>query len=127
MRLPQLLILGVLVLTVVGLIVTNPGPADYALYAAQQADRYLSDQVCDEMPAELGSGFLQEQCMGMIAELMPQLDDVLRDRTERLNLGIASIYRTSFGISGLPLLPEYRTETLGIVQRFFTYRVVRAN
>lgn len=127
MKLPQLLILVLLAIAVTGLVVTNPDPEDYARYATQQANRYLSEQVCNEVPAELGGGLLQEQCAGMVETMMPQLAQVLRDRTDRINLGVASIYRTSFGLPGLPFLQEYRTETLGIVQRFFTYRMSQAN
>ena len=68
------------------------------------------------------SDLLVDQCAELVETLQPQLDSLIRDRTNRLNLGVASLYQTSFGIPELPMLPEYKVETLGILRRFFTYR-----
>lgn len=125
MKLPHLFTTLVLAIAVASLVVTNPSLDEYARYATRQASAYLSDQVCTEIPAQFGGGLLTEQCAGAVQRLLPELENLLRDRTERLNLGVASLYRTTFGIPDLPLLPEYRFETIGIAKRFITYRMSR--
>ena len=104
------------------LVITNPGPEAYIQYATTKASRYLSEEVCTDLPAGLGD-LLTEQCSEILQSTRPQLETILRDRTKRLNLGVASLYRTSFGIPEFPFLPEYRAETLGIFRQFVTYRV----
>ncbi|HEY9889896.1 MAG TPA: DUF4359 domain-containing protein [Candidatus Obscuribacterales bacterium] len=126
MKLSTLLSLALLALAIAGLVITNPGPESYAQYASAQARTYFSEEVCDDLPPGLGS-LLTEQCVDLVQQLQPQLEALMRDRTERLNLGVASLYRTSFGLPEIPLLPVYRAETLGIVKRFFTYRLERVS
>lgn len=109
-----------LAIAVAALVVTNPGPEAYAIYVSEQAETYLTAEVCPELPPGI-SDLLGDQCGEMVQALQPQLDSLIRDRTDRLNLAIASIYRTSLGIPNLPMVPEYRVETLGILNRFFTY------
>jgi hypothetical protein len=114
----------VLAVGVGGLVVTNPSPEDYARYAGQQAEQYFTAEVCTGLPPGFAP-VLGDQCTEMVQALQPQMETLIRDRTERLNLGVASIYRTSFGLPQLEMLPEYRVETLGILGRFFTYRAER--
>ena len=121
MKLSTLLGTVLMVVAIAGLVATNPGPTAYARYVSVKAEKYLSEEICTELPAGLGS-LLSEQCAELVQTLQPQLDSLIRDRTDRLNLGVASFYQTSFGISELPMLPEYKVETLGILRRFFTYR-----
>ncbi|RZM77898.1 DUF4359 domain-containing protein [Leptolyngbya iicbica] len=115
-------LLGAIILAVAtaALVVTNPGPEAYADYVGAQAQTYLTDEVCTDLPAGI-SDLLGGQCGEMVQSLMPELDTLIRDRTERLNFAIGSIYRTSLGIPNMPMLPEYRIESLGILNRFFTY------
>jgi len=119
MKLSVLVGLVLVAIATVGLVVTNPGPEAYARYVSAQAETYLVGEVCAEMPPTVGELFAG-QCDELVQSLQPQLDTLIRDRTQRLNLAIASIYRTSLG---MPMLPTYRTETLGILNRFITYRV----
>lgn len=121
MKLSTLLGTGLLIVTIASLVVTNPGPTAYARYVSVQAETYLSEEICTELSPGLGS-LLSDQCVEFVQTLQPQLDSLIRDRTNRLNLGVASLYQTSFGIPELPMLPEYKVETLGILRRFFTYR-----
>jgi competence protein ComGC len=125
MKLSVLLGAVVLAITTAALVVTNPGPEAYAEYVGTQAQTYLTDEVCTDLPAGIGD-LLGNQCGEMVQSLMPQLDSIIRDRTERLNFAIGSIYRTSLGIPDMPMLPEYRVESLGIVNRFFTYYISQA-
>ena len=121
MKLSTLLGTGLLIVTIASLVITNPGPTAYARYVSVKAETYLSEEICTELPPGLGS-LLSDQCVEFVQTLQPQLDSLIRDRTNRLNLGVASLYQTSFGIPELPMLPEYKVETLGILRRFFTYR-----
>lgn len=124
MKLSVLLTFALLCALIAGLVITNPGPEAYVEYATVQASSYLSEEICNDLPAGLG-GLLTEQCPEIMLSVEPQLETILRDRTERLNIGIASLYRTSFGIPEFPFLPEYRAETIGIVNQFLTYRVAK--
>ncbi|MEM6521963.1 MAG: DUF4359 domain-containing protein [Cyanobacteria bacterium P01_C01_bin.70] len=121
MKLSVLLSAVLLAIATAGLVVTNPGPEAYIRYVSQQAETYLTEEICTNLPPSIEE-LLGGQCMEVVQSLQPQFDTLISDRTQRLNLAIASIYRTSLGIPGFPMLPEYRVETLGIVKRFITYR-----
>lgn len=121
MKLSVLLSAVLLAIATAGLVVTNPGPEAYIRYVSQQAETYLTEEICTNLPPSI-EDLLGGQCMEVVQSLQPQFDTLISDRTQRLNLAIASIYRTSLGIPGFPMLPEYRVETLGIVKRFITYR-----
>lgn len=124
MKLSALLGLVLLAVAIAGLIITNPGPEAYTRYLSTQAENYLSEEVCSELPPGFGT-LLAENCTDILASLESELDVLIRDRTERMNLAIASIYRTSLGVPGIPFLPEYRVETVGAVNQFFTYSFSR--
>ncbi|MEM1308702.1 MAG: DUF4359 domain-containing protein [Cyanobacteria bacterium P01_H01_bin.153] len=121
MKLSVLLSAVLLAIATAGLVVTNPGPEAYIRYVSQQAETYLTEEICTNLPPSI-EDLLGGQCMEVVQSLQPQFDTLISNRTQRLNLAIASIYRTSLGIPGFPMLPEYRVETLGIVKRFITYR-----
>lgn len=116
-------LLSLLILLVMStvLVVTNPSPAAYETYALEQTEKYLNEEVCTDLPEGV-SQLLGGQCVEIIQTLQPQIMPLIRDRTKRLNIGIASIYRTSLGIPGLEILPRYEIETVGILKRFLTYR-----
>ncbi|MEM9004210.1 MAG: DUF4359 domain-containing protein [Cyanobacteria bacterium P01_F01_bin.86] len=108
------------------LVATNPAPEAYELYARKQAETYVNQEVCDELDLPEGLGdLLAGQCAEVVQALEPTVQGFIRDRTQRLNLGIASIYRTSFGLSELPMLPRYEVETIGIFGKFITYRATQ--
>ncbi|NEQ46146.1 MAG: DUF4359 domain-containing protein [Leptolyngbya sp. SIOISBB] len=122
MKLSVLLGAIVLAIATAALVVTNPGPDAYASYVHEQAKTLLTDEVCTELPAGIGE-LLGSQCDEMVQSLMPELDNLIRARTHRLNFAIGSVYRTSLGLPNFPMLPEYRIETLGILNRFITYNM----
>ncbi len=107
-----------------GLVMTNPPTDAYLLYAEQRSQQFLTAEICTQLPENLPA-VLAGQCNALVESLRPDLADLLRDRTDRLNLGVASLYRTTLSAPGIPLLPSYRVETLGILGRFFTYRAQR--
>ncbi|MEL6381821.1 MAG: DUF4359 domain-containing protein [Cyanobacteria bacterium J06626_18] len=120
-------LIGLLLLAIVtgGLVVTNPEPDVYELYAQEQAEQYLSNQVCNDLLEELDDLFSGAQCGELVQTFEPTIQALIRDRTQRLNLGVASIYRTTFGIAELPMLPSYQVETVGIFGKFITYRATQ--
>ncbi|MDB9528333.1 DUF4359 domain-containing protein [Oscillatoria sp. CS-180] len=122
MKLSVLFSAALLCAAIAGLVITNPGPEAYALYASEQAEQYFSENVCTNLPPGVND-LLGQGCTDAVQTLQPQLEAIVRDRTERLNIGIASFYRTSFGVPQWPMLPEYRADTLGVVNRFITYRL----
>lgn len=122
MKLSALLSAVLLCAAIAALVITNPTPDQYADYASEKAETYLAEGVCNDLPSGLGD-LLSGRCDEIIQAVQPQLETILRDRTERLNLGVASIYRTSFSIPQWPMIPEYSAETLGIVNQFITYRL----
>lgn len=126
MKLSVLLGAVILAIATAGLVVTNPAPEAYAVYVREQAQTYLTDEVCTELPAGIGE-LLGNQCDEMVQSLVPELDTLIRNRTNRLNFVIGSLYRTSLGIPNVPMLPEYRIETLGILNRFITYNMSQVN
>jgi hypothetical protein len=120
------LLIAVLAIAVTGLVITNPGPEEYTRYATRQVGNYLTVEVCTELPTGLG-GLLAEQCPEMVRSALPQLEAIVRDRTQRLNFGVASLYRTTFGIPEFPMLPNYQAETVGVVKQFITYRLAKVS
>lgn len=109
---------------IAGLVLTNPSPETYNAYASQQAKSYLQNEVCDDIPEDIRN-FLPGQCSEIVQTFQPEIDTIIREQTQRLNLGVASVYRTSLGIPQLPMLPRYQVETLGIAQQLITYRAER--
>ena len=119
-------LIGIFFLAIVtgGLVATNPDPEDYELYASEQAEQYVNEEACEELSEGLGD-LLSGQCAEIMQALEPTVQTFIRDRTSRLNLGVASIYRTTFGIPELPMLPRYEVETVGIFGQFITYRATQ--
>lgn len=107
-----------------GLVVTNPPPTAYENYAIERASKYLNEGVCTDLPSNL-SNLFQGQCSELVEASQPQLQTLIQNNTERLNLGVLSIYRTTLGIPGMQMMPTYELETVGIGGRFFTYSVNR--
>ncbi|MGF1524966.1 MAG: DUF4359 domain-containing protein [Leptolyngbyaceae cyanobacterium] len=120
-------LIGLLLLAIVtgGLVLTNPQPDAYELYAQEQAEQYLSNEVCNDLLEGLDELFSGAQCGELVQTFEPTIQALIRERTQRLNLGVASIYRTTFGIAELPMLPSYQVETVGIFGKFITYRATQ--
>ena len=119
-------LIGLLLLTVMmgGLVVTNPGPDAYERYASEQVEMYLTTEVCTDLPPGI-TKLLAQQCEELVQTLQPRIGSLIRENTKRLNIGIASLYSTSFGVPELVMLPRYEVETIGILRRFLTYRATQ--
>ena len=123
MKTTALVSLLLLAIVTGGLVLTNPEPDAYKLYAREQAETYLKDE-CDDLADGLSEVF-PIPCADLIEAVEPTIQAFIRDSTQRLNLGVVSIYRTTFGLSELPMLPSYQVETIGVVGKFITYRATQ--
>ncbi len=106
--------------------VTNPGQADYELYAVDRLSEYLESNACGQ-----ASEVLRPQCESLLADNQDQIQQIIAESTQRQNYGVVSIYTTNLSFEQyLPpflsqLLPSYRFETVGVFRNFYTYRLDR--
>jgi len=111
---------GLLLLTVgASLVLLNPKPSEYEEYATQTLITYLKDDVCVENIPIFG-GFLKTRCAELVDRNQDEIQQFIIGNTERENYYFFSLYRTRLSVADF--LPTYEFETLGIFQRFYTYR-----
>ncbi|MBF2034522.1 MAG: DUF4359 domain-containing protein [Leptolyngbyaceae cyanobacterium T60_A2020_046] len=103
------------------LVATNPSPDAYEAYATARATVFVEQEVCSGIPENIQAIF-GGGCAELVQNAQPQIQGLIREQTERLNLGLLSIYRTDFQVPELAMLPAYEVETVGIGGHFFTYR-----
>lgn len=101
------------------LALTNPSQDAYEEFAVEQLTTYLKEEVCTQAPKSF-ENFLQRQCTILVDTGRPQLQEILFEKTIRLNFVFFSIYLTNLEIS--PFLPAYHFETLGAFQKFYIYK-----
>lgn len=99
--------------------ITNPTQEDYDQYARDQLAEYLKENVCNDVPEELGE-FGKRQCRTLVDTGRIPIQQLVAANTERENYFLFSIYRTKF--SDLPFLPTYYFETVGVLQQFVVYQ-----
>ncbi len=97
---------------------TNPDRADYEVYAVEQLGNLATNQ-CDRVPAGFGT-VLQDPCRAAIAAIKPQIRPILAAATTRQNFILFSIYRSNISIPAANL--NAKVETIGILDRFYTYK-----
>jgi Domain of unknown function (DUF4359) len=97
---------------------TNPDRSAYENYAVDRISDFAKDQ-CDRAPAGLGV-LLQAPCRAAIEVYKPQLRPLLAASTSRQNWLLFSIYRSDISIPAANL--NARVESIGIFDRFFTYK-----
>lgn len=116
--------LGVLGLGV-AMAVTNPGPNRYNEFAAQRLAEYLKTNACPQAPAVLG-GILAAQCVTLVDNNRPQLQQFIAANTQRQNFLLFSLYKTNLSLDGLEsIIPSYYFESVGLFQNFVTYKAER--
>ncbi|HEY9736075.1 MAG TPA: DUF4359 domain-containing protein, partial [Trichocoleus sp.] len=103
---------------------TNPDPLDYEQYAVQKLSEHMEAQLCADLPAAL-TQFLQVQCSELLKQNQAAIEEVIRRHTQRQNFFLFSLYKTTFAVPGVDILPSYQVDTLGAFNRFFTYRAVQ--
>lgn len=105
--------------TVIVLIVTNPGNSQYQTYASQKSLAYIRSELCDSLTKNSDLK-LRNPCYSLIDTATPQIEMAIARSTKQQNFFLFSIYRTKLTISPLDL--EYHLVTLGILNRFYTYQ-----
>lgn len=96
------------------LVITNPGQGKYEEYAAKKLNIYLKEDVCPEITEQL-----RHPCRILVDFARPKLNLAIASQTQRQNFLLFSIYETDLSIPSA--LPDYRFETLGIFDQFYTY------
>ncbi|MBD2775458.1 DUF4359 domain-containing protein [Iningainema tapete] len=111
---------GAVALAAVGVAMatTNPSPAEYEEYAAQQLTEYIKANVCKKTP-NLLKNLVNLNCNQLIESANPQMRDIIAASTQRQNFLIFSIYRTDLTLNSL--VPSYQFETVGAFDKFYTY------
>ena len=101
--------------------VTNPNHRAYESYATQKLTGYLEENVCPEIPSFLGD-LLGNQCASLLRENQTEIRRLISDNTTQSNFVLFSLYRTQLAIPEFEAAPSYEFETLGIFERFYTYK-----
>ncbi|MEB3331768.1 MAG: DUF4359 domain-containing protein [Synechococcaceae cyanobacterium] len=119
---PALFVLLAVAAGSAGLVVTNPGPADFEEFAADQLTRLVSDEVCrgDGLPSVLR--MLLPDCDGLVRSQRRSFGQLAWAHSQRRNLGLFSIYRTQLGGRRLLAdleLPSYRATTVAVAGHFW--------
>jgi Domain of unknown function (DUF4359) len=116
MKLWQIVLLGVLGLSALGL--TNPDPTAYETFAIKQVGNLAKEQ-CSQAPAGLGI-LIQGPCRAAVEAYQPQLRPLLATTTTRQNLILFSIYRSDISIPAAKF--NAKVESIGIGNHFFIYK-----
>jgi hypothetical protein len=89
-----------------GLVSTNPGPAEFETFAADQLTRLVSDELCQEDGLPMMARLLVQDCPALVASQRGVLGRLASLHTRRRNLGLMSLYSTELG--GQQVLPSWR-------------------
>ena len=103
---------GVCLLGIGGLMLTNPGPADFELFAAGQLVSLAEQELCHKQALPLLLQLVIRNCPALVQSQRQTFGRLAREHSRRINLGIASLYSTRFG--GEQLLPQWRVPHYGV-------------
>ncbi len=115
---------GVMVLAASSaLVVTNPSMGDYKQHAGAQLVRLATEELCDRQGLPMVLRLWIRDCPRLVADQRAGLETLAGRFTQRLNLGVASVFTTRVG--GQDLLPSlrlpgYTITTLGLAGHFIT-------
>ena len=101
--------------------ITNPATGAYERYAAQKLTGYLEETVCPDLPSIL-EDLLSNQCGPFLRNNQAQIQKIISDHTTESNFVLFSLYRTQLAIPEIEAAPSYEFETLGVFQRFYTFK-----
>lgn len=112
---PLLLVLGTLAWS-------NPGPKDFEGFSGDHLVQLLSQEFCRGASLPLLLNVLTSDCPALLRSQQPALASLAAANSERLNLGLLSLYRTQIGgqrVLRYWPLPIYTVITLGAAGNFF--------
>ena len=121
-RARRLLPLAPVLLALAALAWSNPGPQDFAAFAGNNLTERLTKEVCRGTALPLVLSLLADNCPAMLAAQRPVLAALASAQSERLNLGLFSLYRTEIGGQRLLRtlqLPTYSVITLAAAGQFY--------
>jgi len=95
-----------------GLVLTNPGPTEFELFAAGQLVELAEQELCHKPALPLLLQLMIQNCPAMVQSQSQALGRLAREHSRRINLGVASLYSTRFG--GQQLLPQWRLPQYGV-------------
>ena len=104
--------------------ITNPKSDNYERYATAKLMDYASANFCGGLSGDL-EALLGDRCGEMLRLNQGALEAMIHNQTQRQNFWLFSLYQTTFAMPGLPMLPAYRVQTVGLLGRFFTYQAGR--
>lgn len=116
---------------VVGLAITNPGPAAFAEYGGGRLTALLVKEVCDQDGMTGVLRLLIRQCPALIQSQRPALGTLVGINTRRRNFLLFSVYHTELdlaallpGLRQIPdlRLPRYEATTLAAAGQFLMLR-----
>lgn len=102
------------------LVFTNPKTSGYQEYAVQRLTIYAKEKGCSELSQQFGGNTTDLMCRSLIDASRPALKQLIGEKTVQKNYLLFSIYQTDLSIA--PGLPSYHFETVGILQRFITFK-----
>jgi Domain of unknown function (DUF4359) len=114
-----------LIAIITGLIFTNPAPLAYEKYIVEEV-RLRAQQECSRTSENtIGTLVANLTCQNLVAVGQPYLHNILKPviagHTTRHDFGLASVYITQIDVAELNFAG--RMETIGIFDRFFTYKM----
>lgn len=103
---------------------TNPGPADYADFAADRLVQEVSSRLCDRGSLPTVLGLAGADCTALVASQRQGLAAVVQQQTRRINLGILSLYHSQLG--GQQVLrwrvPRFEATVVAVAGQFVIVR-----
>jgi len=104
-----------------GLVLSNPGEHEFEEFAGLQLVELIETEICHKPNLPLMLQMVMQNCPALVRSQREPLGRLARDHSTRLNLGVASLYTTSFG--GQRLLedlrvPSYKVTTLAAAGQF---------
>lgn len=104
-----------------GLALTNPGPNDLEDFAGLHLVEVIEGEICHKPSLPLMLQMVLQDCPSLVRSQEQVLGRLAREHSNRLNFGLLSVYRTSFGGQQLLetlRLPRYTVTTLAAAGHF---------
>ena len=95
-----------------GLVLTNPTPHDFEEFASVRLVELVEQELCHEPALPMLLQLVIQNCSAMVQSQHSVLGQLAARHSQRINLGIASLYSTSFG--GQQLLSNWRLPRYGV-------------
>ena len=103
------------------LVLTNPGPAEFESFAAEQLIERATAEVCGPEGLPMALRLVVQNCPELIRSQRQRLGDLAARGSERQNFGLFSLYRTTVGgpkVLRFLGLPTYHAVTLAGAGQF---------